>query len=273
MLARLARFSYRKRWVMVFAIWLPIMIGISAIGGAVGDYHTSFSLPDSESKEVVDILAASGQSNRGGNTAQIVFTAPQGTDDPEIKTAMEGLFAQVAEIEGLAVTSPFSPEGAQFNSTTKPISFAQISYDVKGQSEAIEIADQIKALGDEVQIDGLRIEYGGQLFAGFEFPPSEILGFLAAVIILLIAFGSVLAMGLPLGTAVFGLFTGIGLVGVASKNASLTRDSGKRASSAARGSAPSASRLSVMAGFLPAERTARWSARRGPTRARDRASG
>ena len=217
MLARLARFSYRKRWVMVFAIWLPIMIGISAIGGAVGDYHTSFSLPDSESKEVVDILAASGQSNRGGNTAQIVFTAPQGTDDPEIKTAMEGLFAQVAEIEGLAVTSPFSPEGAQFNSTTKPISFAQISYDVKGQSEAIEIADQIKALGDEVQIDGLRIEYGGQLFAGFEFPPSEILGFLAAVIILLIAFGSVLAMGLPLGTAVFGLFTGIGLVGVASK--------------------------------------------------------
>ncbi|MEQ1699977.1 MAG: MMPL family transporter [Ilumatobacteraceae bacterium] len=216
MLARLARFSFRRRRLTVFAIWLPVMIGLTAVGASMGDYHTTFSLPDSESKEVVDILSAQGQSNLGGNTAQIVFTAPQGTADPAVQAAMDDLFAQVAKIDGLSVISPYSPEGARFNSPTEPISFAQISYDVKGQQESIKLADKIKAIGDDIDIPGLQIEYGGQLFAGFEFPPSEALGFLAAVIILLIAFGSVLAMGLPLGTAVFGLFSGIGLVGVAS---------------------------------------------------------
>ena len=216
MLARLARFSFRRRRLMVFGIWLPIMIGLTALGGSLADYRTEMSLPNSESSEVLDILSSQGQSNLGGNTAQIVFTAQQGTDDPAVKTAMEALFTQVAQIDGLSVTSPYSPEGARFNSATEPISFAQISYEMKGQSESIALADKIEAIGDKVAIDGLQIEYGGQLFAGFEFPPSEILGFLAAVIILLIAFGSVLAMGLPLSTAVFGLLSGIGLVGVAS---------------------------------------------------------
>ena len=190
---------------MVFAIWLPLMVGFSIVGGAISDYHTSFSLPESESKDVIDILSRSGQSNLGGDTAQIVFTAPAGTDDAEVKAAMQGFFAEVANIEGLAVISPYSPEGAQFNSVSEPISFAQLGYEKKGQTEAIDLAKKITTLGDKVNVPGLRIEYGGQLFAGFEFPPSEVLGLLAAVVILLLAFGSVLAMGLPLGTAVFGL--------------------------------------------------------------------
>ena len=59
-----------------------------------------------------------------------------------------------------------------------------------------------------VNVSGLDIQYGGDMFAEFELPASELLGILAAVIILLIAFGSVLAMGLPIGTALFGLGAG-----------------------------------------------------------------
>ena len=62
----------------------------------------------------------------------------------------------------------------------------------------------------------LRIEYGGQLFAGFHLPESEILGLLAAIIILLIAFGSVIAMGLPITTALFGLGVGAAVMAIAS---------------------------------------------------------
>ncbi len=62
----------------------------------------------------------------------------------------------------------------------------------------------------------LSIEYGGQLFAGSAPPTSELLGVLAAIVILLIAFGSVLAMGLPIGTALFGLGVGAGVMGIAS---------------------------------------------------------
>ncbi|RPH38155.1 MAG: hypothetical protein EHM91_14230 [Planctomycetota bacterium] len=60
------------------------------------------------------------------------------------------------------------------------------------------------------------MEYGGDIFSEFELPESEIYGLLAAVIILILAFGSVLAMGLPIGTALFGLGIGTALVSLGS---------------------------------------------------------
>ena len=62
----------------------------------------------------------------------------------------------------------------------------------------------------------MQVEYGGDLFGEFELPESEILGIIAAVIILILAFGSVLAMGLPIGTALFGLGVASALVALAS---------------------------------------------------------
>ncbi|MFM2184348.1 MAG: hypothetical protein RJB61_2642, partial [Actinomycetota bacterium] len=112
MLARLARFSFRRRRLMVFGIWLPVMVALGAVGGSVGDYRTEFSLPNSEAKEVVDLMASAGLQEFGGDRAQIVFTAPQGTQDPEVRAAMESLFADVDAIEGIDVVSPYSEEGA-----------------------------------------------------------------------------------------------------------------------------------------------------------------
>ncbi|HQV58335.1 MAG TPA: hypothetical protein PKV27_10005, partial [Ilumatobacteraceae bacterium] len=128
MLARLARFSFRRRWLVLLAIWLPLLVVANAVSGAVGsDYHTSFTLPESQSKDVQDVLESAGNREDSGIPAQIVFTAPQGTNDPAVKTAMEALFAEIAKIPGVAVTSPYSPEGQGFNSAKQPISFAQLS--------------------------------------------------------------------------------------------------------------------------------------------------
>jgi putative drug exporter of the RND superfamily len=146
-----------------------------------------------------------------------VFTAPQGTKDPAVTQTMTSMFDKVAKIPNISVVSPYSAEGARFNSPTKPISFAEIHFTVKGQAEQLKLANQIKDIGAAARAPGLQIQYGGQLFGQFEFPPSEALGLIAAVIILLVAFGSVLAMGLPVGTALFGLATGIGLVGIGSR--------------------------------------------------------
>ncbi len=217
MLARLARWSFRRRKLMVFGIWLPLLIGLSVVSGAVGTgYSTSFDLPPSEARDVQDILTSGGSAEEAGDVAQIVFTAPQGTDDPEVVAAMTTLFDEVAKIPGLKVTSPYSPEGAQFNSQVAPVSFAQLSFAERDQAGYLELSEQIQALDDGIRVQGLTIEYGGQLFATFEFPESELLGILAAILILLIAFGSVLAMGLPIGTALFGLGVGFGIVGLGS---------------------------------------------------------
>ena len=105
MLARLARFSFRKRWIMVFAIWLPILIGLNALSGAVGtDYHTDFNQPDSESKQVQDAFTNSGNKEDAGFPASIVFTAPQGINDPDVQAAMDALFVKVDAIEGVTLT-------------------------------------------------------------------------------------------------------------------------------------------------------------------------
>jgi putative drug exporter of the RND superfamily len=217
MLARLARWSFRRRRVMVFAIWVPLLIGLSIVSGAMGsDYRTSFTLPDSESKMVQEALQGIGNGEQAGMMAQIVFTAPQGTTDPAVVEAMNGLFDQVGQIPGVTVTSPYTPEGVRFNSATEPISFAQLSVTERDQQQMLKLGNEIKEMGASIDVPGLRVEYGGQVFATFEFPESELLGILAAIVILLIAFGSVLAMGLPIGTALFGLGVGIGIVGLAS---------------------------------------------------------
>jgi RND superfamily putative drug exporter len=217
MLARLARFAYRRRRLMVFGIWLPLLVVISAIGGKMASYHTSFELPHSESRQVTDLLTSVNEASKGGAVAQIVFSAPQGTKDPAVVQTMTSIFDKVAKIPNISVVSPYSVEGARFNSAAKPISFAEIHFTVKGQAEQLSLANQIKDIGAAARAPGLEIQYGGQLFGQFEFPPSEALGLIAAVIILLVAFGSVLAMGLPVGTALFGLATGIGLVGIGSR--------------------------------------------------------
>ena len=221
MLARLARFSFRRRRIMVFAIWLPLLIGISAIGGAIGsNYHTDFNLPNSDSKVVQDALESGGNKEDAGWTAQIVFTSPKGTDDPAVKAAMEPFFAEVDKLDGVKVVSPYSPEGADFNSKTKPISFAQLS--VTQRSQARRSSWPTRSRHSATRSYGRPVWRSSTAVScspAFELPESEILGILAAVIILLLAFGSVLAMGLPIGTALFGLGVGIGVVGIARHNA------------------------------------------------------
>ena len=222
MLAALARFSFRKRWIMVFAIWLPLLIGLSAISGALKtDYHTDFTQPDSESKQVQDAFARAGDRTADGIPAQIVFTAPQGIQDAAVKDAMTAFFADVAKMPGIRVTSPYDELGAAQISATEPIAFADLSVGKRTQTEFMALADDIQARGDQVDVPGVTIEYGGQIFNAIKFPESELLGLLGAVIILLIAFGSVLAMGLPIGTAIFGLGVSIGLIGIASHGFSM----------------------------------------------------
>ncbi len=230
MLVRLARFSFRRRWLMVFGIWLPLLIGLNVVGGALGtDYHTDFNQPDSESKLVQEAFQNVGNAEDAGFPAQIVLTATQGNTDPQVKAAMEAFFAEVEAVPNVKLVSPYSQDGARQNSPAgsptntlgEDVSFAQLSVAKMDQAATQKLGKEIIAIGDKVSVPGLRVEYGGRVFATFEFPASEVLGILAAVIILLIAFGSVVAMGLPIGTALAGLGIAMAIVGIFSNGFSI----------------------------------------------------
>ncbi len=211
MLDRIARFCVRRRGLVLIA-WVAVLIVFSVVAnGIVGsNYRADMKLPNSESRDVQRQLEAANP-DRAGFNAQIVFEAKQGVDDPQVKAAMEGLFAEVGQLDGVSVTSPYDPQGAAQVSKTKPIVFAELQVRDREYQEVVDLGTRIEDLGKGVNVDGLTVEYGGDMFSKFEMPESEALGLLAAVIILLIAFGSVLAMGLPIVTALFGLGTGVAL--------------------------------------------------------------
>ncbi len=233
MLVRLARFSFRRRKLMVFGIWLPILVILNVVGGGIGtDYHTEFNQPDSESKLAQEALKASGNGEDAGFPAQIVFTSTQGNDSKDVKDAMTAFFTAIdddAQFQGVSVVSPYSEGGAFLqkkatdpgNKLGQDVYYASLTVEERDQAATLKLADKITELGDKIQIPGLTIEYGGQVFQKFEFPASELLGVLAAIVILLIAFGSVIAMGLPIGTAIVGLGVGMAIVGIASNGFSI----------------------------------------------------
>ena len=209
MLIALARFSVRHRRMMV-GFWLLLVIALGAISNSVGpNFATQFELPRSESNDVRELLEANSP-DRAGFGGQIVFTSPSGVTTDAIKLAMADMFANVSKIEGVLVTSPYDAPGKINPSGTT--AFASIDVTMRSQTELLELGSDIREIGDKVIIDGLQIEYGGEIFAGFELPASEIYGLLAAIVILVLAFGSVLAMGLPIGTALIGLGAGTSLV-------------------------------------------------------------
>jgi len=216
-LQRLARTSYRRRRRVV-AGWLLLVVGLVTLNGAAGgEFLDEFSLPGTESQEAVDILESHGFADRGGFGGQIVFQAEAGVDDPAVQAAMTSLFDKfAAEIPNTQIVSPYAPGNERQVSQSDPtIAYAEVNLADRDSNEYKEAGETARRLASEVDEPGLSVELGGDIFLEQVEFGSEGLGFLAAMVILLIAFGSVLAMGLPLMTAIFGITSGIALVGLA----------------------------------------------------------
>ncbi len=214
--ARLGSWCHDRR-KLVLGLWVASLVLFGAISSAVGSgFRDEFNLPNVESKQGFDILNQDFGGQGTGQQGTIVFRAEQGVQDPAVRQAMQSLFDRVAAIDEVTrVVSPYTEEGAQQISPAGPnggeIAFAKVELPEQIDfARAGEIGKQIR---DEApKIPGLEVETGGVIFAGFEEPSSEILGVAFAVVILILAFGSVLAMGLPLSVALAGI--GIGTMSI-----------------------------------------------------------
>ncbi len=181
---------------------------------AVGtNFRTEMRLPNSESNDVVTLLRSINE-EAAGFEGQIVVQSEQGFAEARVHEVLGQLFSNVDALDGVAVTSLY--DAPQQVSADGSIAYSQLKVSDRPQAELLELSDEIQQLGEQVNISGVTVEYGGPIFAEIEFPASEALGVLAAVVILVLAFGSVLAMGLPIGTALFGLFMGMSIVGLLS---------------------------------------------------------
>ncbi len=215
MFAHLGRWCHdHRRWVL--GIWIVTLIVLGGIGNAVGtESRSEFTLPDVESRRGVEILEDSFGGAGAGQSGTIVFQADQPVTDPAVQGPMQELFDQVREIEGVTLSSPYDPDGARRISTEGPdagrIAYADVELPQDATyEEGQAVAEEIRPLAD--QVDVADVYLGGQTFSEFEEPSSEVLGLGFAIVILILAFGSVLAMGLPIGVALFGI--GLGTISV-----------------------------------------------------------
>jgi RND superfamily putative drug exporter len=213
-LRRIARFCFRRRWTVI-ALWIAALVGLGALSGALGETkHAGFEIPSSESREVLDMLKEVSP-DQAGTDGQIVFQSATGVNDPQVKGEITAMLDEVAQLRDVQVTSPFSPQGAGQISQDGTVAFARLQFpEFEGQQQP-QVGKDIERLRDQVADPDLRIELGGDVFTKFHPPSSELLGIAAAVFILLLAFGSVLAVGLPIGVALAGIGTGVALIGIA----------------------------------------------------------
>jgi RND superfamily putative drug exporter len=214
--ARLGTWCHDRRW-LVIGLWVAALVVGNGVAGAVGDaFRDEFNLPDSESRTGFDILDEHYGGEGTGITGTIVFEADQGVDDPQVESQMSDLFAFVEEIPDVVrVESPYAEDGdrliASSGDREGEIAYANVEF-----PEDIEFprAEEIRnEILDEVDgIEDVRVELGGFIFAEFEEPSSEALGVGFAIVILIVAFGSVLAMGLPIGVALMGIGIGSAVI-------------------------------------------------------------
>ncbi len=199
---------------MVIATWIAMSLVLVGAASAFGrELEDSMEVPGLDSQQAVDLLSAA-HSESAGLTAQVVATPLDGASFAASARA-QGSLAELrdglSELPNVveAAEPAISPDGR--------VALIRVQYPVLGELSAVDL-DNLKAFGDEARVGSpIQVEMGGELFFSFEESQTgtgEMIGLIAAAVILFLAFGSIIAMGLPIGMALFGLAFGITSMGL-----------------------------------------------------------
>jgi putative drug exporter of the RND superfamily len=215
-LARLAGWSHDRRRVVALA-WVLILVGVGfASSKLAGDYSMSFSTPGSESDEARAILGERFP-ERAGDTVEVVFGVDAGAFDTQgVREIVDNTLSAMTRVENVtAAESPYNPGQQQSRvAQSGRVFYATLLLDVPADQFERESARRLIAIAEENERPSVRIELSGYAIQNAEEiePGSEGIGLLVAAFILLLSFGSALAMGLPILVAVCGLGIASGLI-------------------------------------------------------------
>ncbi|MEV5612725.1 MMPL family transporter [Streptomyces sp. NPDC052225] len=215
-LYKLGRLSFRRRRYVAL-LWVLLLGGIGyASSAAPAPPADSFSMPGTESQKAFDLLeqkfpAASAE----GATARVVIRAPEGEKltDPAQKTDVKKLVTALGDgPEVASVADPYKANAVSKDGTT---AYASVTYKVAGTELSDEAHEALTKATDDARAAGFTVETGGDAVeAEQEMGGSaEMIGIAISAIVLVITFGSMIAAGMPLLTAIIGV--GIGVSGIA----------------------------------------------------------
>jgi len=216
----LATWSLRHRRVVV-AGWLLVMLALTGASRAAGtSYSNSFTLPNTESTRATQLLQAAAPTQAGA-TADIVIGTQGHTTvaDPAVRPRIQAMLARVARLPHItSLASPYSLRGRAQVNKDATVAFAVVTYDRQAQALTSSDAKALVKTATQPAAPDLQVAVAGQVAQRADPPSLGGVGFgiLAAAVVLLVVFGSLLAMALPLASALVSLGSAIGLIGLAS---------------------------------------------------------
>jgi putative drug exporter of the RND superfamily len=216
---KLTRWTIAHRRIVVVS-WIVLAIGVLAASQAVGKRNANnFSLPNTDSQRAIDLLQSRFPA-QAGDADQIVFRTRTGKlTDASTRAVIAPALERIARLPHVAgVVSPYAA-GAHAVSKAGTIGFATVEFDQRANELPKAAIDRVINTAEAVRSPTLQVELGGQAIkqaqqASLGFATG--VGLAAAVVVLLLSFGSLLAMGLPIVTALFGLGAGLGVIGLGS---------------------------------------------------------
>lgn len=214
LLDRLGRNAARHHWWFIGAWLVAAVFCVLLAAGLDGQTNDSFAIPGAQSQKALALLEARFPSQAGA-TATVVFDAKQGVDEPQVQPAIQASIANLQKLPHVAsVGSLITAKNGPF---AGKVALATVQYNTQAQDVGLDAYDKLREATKPAAAAGVRLAYGGAVVDYSNRTPqgnADLIGLLAAVIILLFAFGSVVAMGLPILTALFGLGVGVALINV-----------------------------------------------------------
>ena len=229
---KLARFMMRNRWWVILA-WIAFVLLTNVVSKAMGgaNYNDQFKLPHTETQTVSNLLSKAGQTNQNGIDGIMVVHAKSGslaTQPPQVISTLEaqcGSGTSVVTIASpwgsinCATTGKLDPAGAnpKMLSTKDPtIALVDVTFSGNGQLKQADVTKVYKNL-KKLDSSTLQVQFTGDGFQQVQppsGPPPELLGFVAALIILGFVFRTVGGVALPLASAAVALISGTGVIGI-----------------------------------------------------------
>ncbi|MFI6806475.1 MMPL family transporter [Streptomyces luteogriseus] len=213
-LYKLGRLSFRRRH-FVALIWVALLT-LAGVGAASAPAagNSSFSIPGTEAQKAFDLLEQRFPgTSADGATARVVFKAPSGEKmtDPGNKATVQDTVKELSDgSEVVRVTDPYRAKAVSKDGT---IAYAQVSYKVSGMELDDAAKEALKDSAQDARKAGLTVEIGGDALQAVPHTgSSEVIGIAVAAVVLVITFGSLVAAGLPLLTALIGVGIGVSAI-------------------------------------------------------------
>ncbi|MGI8715167.1 MAG: MMPL family transporter [Solirubrobacteraceae bacterium] len=215
-LYRLAQFCTRRKFV-VLGVWFVAAVALVGISHQMGDNtNDNLSLPGTDSQRATDTLTKSFPDQANG-TSPIVLHAKSGKlTDSKYADAINQSAADVAKAPNVAsVVNPLTPQGASTLSKDQSTGYLSVTLSTSPGSLSVSDVQTIIDGANPAKAAGLQVETGGQLgqkVSKTSTESSELIGIIAAMVILTLTFGTVAAMVLPIVTAILGLLTTLAII-------------------------------------------------------------